>query len=313
MRRMRLSRLEQLDAHYLEVDEVAPAPALWAIRMNDARSRSTLVITQARTGSLPLGGMLDARYPPTPPHTAFCPCCGASGSETWGHHLAGECAASQDLWVDVGRRLRHHMSASYREWAVMWTEAATDKDQRAALLLAAADYEWMHGEDGAATPGATLLADWLQAIVDRHPLCQRRAQGEPVSDLQYCDRPYRATLWSSEEGFVEAWAEKVACQGTAVPTASEVARCLPQVFPGTVQTMVRARADSWSHQQVQETPGSGDDGLATGVLAPSSRPERSAVRQPRRLSAKRGPGPGAWAARKAARKARARQARSRGR
>mgnify|MGYP006903445408 FL=1 len=127
------------------------------------------IISKARCGVYALGYAVDSVYPPA--RGPFCPCCKEPVSETWAHHLLGRCSCTHALHQHAMPRLMSLMTMDSHQWREEYLASAAEPDGQAALILCAADAATLCSP--VRDQVAQLLATWLQAILEGHPLCSR--------------------------------------------------------------------------------------------------------------------------------------------
>jgi hypothetical protein len=183
------------------------------------------VISKARAGAYALGYVVDSLYPPEV--GPFCPCCRQPVSDTWAHHLLGHCALSADLAQQRLPDLRALMAAGSPEWCEEYGALDIGDDQRAALILCAADAPnlcWTTRDQV-----AQLLANWLTEVLQVHPLCSRliAPRGSVDRCMRYQDRPYDFMPWTADQD--------EALQRTLTDAEAEA------LFPAKLREQVRRR------------------------------------------------------------------------
>ena len=185
------------------------------------------VISKARAGVYALGYVVDTVYPPE--HFPFCPCCRMCVSETWAHHLLGRCTTTQALAQSSLPRLIALMAVDVPAWPAQFTSLALQPEMQAAMILCAADEQWLLRTTRMAV--AQLVAQWLQDVLEKHPMCSRQLQPYGKADpcMRYQGYPYDSFPWTEEQDR----------QLIALSSAEEAIACFPAKYGGAVRRRYR--------------------------------------------------------------------------
>ena len=223
------SRRERIMRHYLGDIFPSISPHLQVIK-NCAGVHDVYLISQARTGSLAFGATIDDRFPPSPPHFSFCPCCQARSPDTLAHHFMGLCSTTKHIADAFRPMLMQFMSDAVPEWLDDYEDSKKDGiyGDCTALLLAAGDEDF--ADPAGKTYAVQLVAKWLRQIIDIHPLCSRQSRGEHFSQLRYCDRTYRKDGWSATE-----------CRALVSTDGSEPDSVLQSLCPGRTAASIKTK------------------------------------------------------------------------
>ena len=114
-------------------------------------------------------------------------------------------------------------------------EKCNTNSERAALILAAPDV--LYSKRGAAGKEVTrIVIEWIEAIVQVHPLCVKQRQGLPIMSFGYRDRAYRTGAWTELElqALRQRQGDTVECLKQAVPSRNvrSIKKKVKELQPG---------------------------------------------------------------------------------
>jgi len=195
-------------SHYPNLDadlQIRLAPHLTLLR-NSSPSTSLYVIIEMRKGALALGSRIDVIYPHT---IQYCPCCGELQSDDIAHQLLGACRRTRPISDPHRTQITQLMWEWSPHWTARYTHPGTSSQERASLLLHAPDQSYLTPDRQLRV--ATLLAQWINKIVEHHPLCARQRAGTHHSQLRYHQGNFDYLPWTPSDDalLLEATAERV--------------------------------------------------------------------------------------------------------